>query len=243
MFNWNDICTKYRSYQLAGDYGGMITILNQIKNYYNVATNAEALLLIREFCNQYYPGFDWELPVNPEAQIDCYDCRAQIMQRYMASEGCPEGWIASPVLAATGVSKNPCETRNTTSGQFSQFGEVNFYSKTTGKSIGDPVLMRGGSKQRAVRKKIGSTMTTQEARKYKRVRGVNTSMLSNGYPINSKGIKQQPLTSGGYPINSRGILQNPKLTKGFPINDRGVMIKPVISDRVAKAKYKRRTLR
>ena len=35
MFNWTEICTKYRSYQLANDYGGMVSTLNQIKSFYD----------------------------------------------------------------------------------------------------------------------------------------------------------------------------------------------------------------
>tara|TARA_R110000782_G_scaffold10462_3_gene32668 strand:+ start:3506 stop:4165 length:660 start_codon:yes stop_codon:yes gene_type:complete len=179
MFNWTEICTKYRSYQLANDYGGMVATLNQIKSFYGLATNAQALQLIIERCDQYYPGFQWELPTNPEAEIDCYDCRAEIMQRYMAVEGCPSGWISSPVSASTKLSNNPCKQRNTTSSRnygTSNFSSIEFY-KTNGRAIGDPVLQRGGSLSGAVNTKIGNTLTTPKARKYERTRGVNRNVI------------------------------------------------------------------
>jgi hypothetical protein len=223
---WNDWCIKYRSYQLAGDNGGMQTILDAIKNYYNLATNAQALQMIVEHCNRYFPGFHWELPSNPEAQIDCYDCRGQIMQRYMAVEGCPEGWIASPVNASTGVSKNPCPHRNTTSGPFSRFGEVNFYDKKTGRSVGDAVLKRSGSFKGAAAKKIGSTMPRPQANKYRRLRQKgNGTTLSKGYPINRLGMVEQPNRGKGYPINSHGIIDRKGMAsenKGYPINSFGI---------------------
>ena len=179
MFNWNEICTKYRSYQLNNDYGGMVATLNQIKSHYGLISNAHALALINERCEQYYPTFRWELPTNPEAQIDCYDCRAQIMQRFMAVEGCPSGWLSSPVSASTNTSKNPCEQRNTTSGR--NFGTTNWapikFYESNGRSVGDPVMARGGSLRTAVNDKIGSTLPAPKARNYQITRGQNRNVI------------------------------------------------------------------
>lgn len=180
MFNWNEVCIKYRSYQLANDYSGMMTILNQIKSYYNLSTNAQALQLIQENCARYFPNFHWELPTNPEAEIDCYDCRAQIMQRYMASQGCPSGWIAAPVSASSHTSKNPCINKNklaTRNYGTSNWKPLSFYNTKTGEAIGDPVLQRGGSLNVALNNKIGNILPAPKARKYERTRGSNPNVI------------------------------------------------------------------
>ena len=204
MFNWNEICVKYRTYQMANDYIGMTSVLNQIKNHFGLLTNAQALQYIQENCNRWYPNWHWELPLNPEAQIDCYDCRAQIMQRYMASQGCPSGWIASPVNASTLISKNPCDHRNTTSNfGTSQFKPVHFYNNS-----GDPVLRRSGSMRSALTKKEGSTLSNTKASRYKRVKGRNPNVLNN---TNSAAIINDaaPLQSNKNGFSSMGRAGNP----------------------------------
>lgn len=237
MWNWNDICTKYRAYQMAGDYGGMMAILTQIKNHYNLLTNAQALQHLQEHCRSLFPDFNWQLPTNPEAQIDCYDCRGQIMQRYMATEGCPEGWIASPVNASTGVSKNPCHTRNKLS---PQFGDVNFYDSNTGRAVGDPTIMRGGSVQSAAAKKIGNFLPKPAARKYSRLRGENPNVMTgkgrfkwpcwhNGkwcrcWKNNSGGINRM-CRARGYNVRTSAPMgmNTSGLSKGYPINKGGIL--------------------
>lgn len=190
---------------MANDYIGMTTILNQIKAHFGLSTNAQALQYIQENCNRWFPNFHWELPLNPEAQIDCYDCRAQIMQRYMASQGCPTGWIASPVNASTLTSKNPCEQRNTTSNfGTSQFQPVHFYNNS-----GDPVLRRAGSMKSALIKKRGSTMSNTKARRYNRIKGKNPNVINN---TNSAGVidYNAPLGSNRSGLSTMGRRGNPR---------------------------------
>ena len=139
----------------------------------------------------------------------------------MASVGCPQGWIASPVNASTLTSKNPCDQRNKLA---PRFGDVKFYDTSTGRSIGDATLSRRGSLKAAAAKKIGSHMPAPAASQYKRLRqNGNGTTLSKGYPMNKKGIVNPQHLSKGFPINERGIVDRKGMnSKGYNINKRGI---------------------
>ena len=218
MFNWTEICSKYRAAQLAGDNNAMLAILNQIKTHYSLGHNATALAMINERCERFYPKFIWSLPEIPiVSYVDCYDCNQQIMNRFPSGTPCPEGWIASPVSATYNTSNNPCNPRNThTPTTPTQWQPISFYNTNTGNAIGDPVLQRGGNMNNAVNKKIGNFTPVQKAGKYQRTRGMNTSMLTKGYPINSSGIRSQGAGLANPDINPNMRITRKRVNRTMP---------------------------
>ena len=198
----------------------MNQILNQIKNHFGLATNAQALAYIQENCNRQFPNFEWQLPIEPtNSFVDCYDCNAQIMQRFPAGTPCPEGWISSPVSASRNTSNNPCKERNVHGNR--NFGTtywqpISFYNKKTGGAIGDPVLQRGGSIASAVNKKIGNFNPNNTMGAYERPIDMNTSMLTKGYPINSTGIQSQAAGLANPVINPNMRVNRNRVNRRMP---------------------------
>ena len=113
---WNEWCTKYNSYQMAGDTSGMMSILTTLvqTGYANSLQNAFSLL--KGQCRE--RGWDratgWTYPGDTSGDrgyTDCYDCRNLVMSRVPAGTPCPKSWIAAPVDPFTGLSKSPCVSR------------------------------------------------------------------------------------------------------------------------------------
>ena len=125
IMNWNEICTKYNSYWINNDIVGMNFLLNHVISlgYANNVSGAFAQLKRR--CGEYGWNInEWTHPSQTNAQIDCYKCDEQIMNRIPASQSCPKSWLSSPVNPSTLQSANPCnpQAKVTQNGGFNNGG-------------------------------------------------------------------------------------------------------------------------